>query len=127
MFHLLRWMVIGFMGTLLLGGCVSMTGKTAGENFDDASITAAVKTRLAEEKLATLTRVGVKTELRTVYLTGVVETETMRERAGELASQVRGVQKVENNLTIQTIRQRSRLTGADGEERTLWSTRRRSI
>ncbi len=104
MFHLLRWMVIGFMGTLLLGGCVSMTGKTAGENFDDASITAAVKTKLAEEKLATLTRVGVKTELRTVYLTGVVETETMRERAGELASQVRGVQKVENNLTIQTIR-----------------------
>jgi osmotically-inducible protein OsmY len=48
--------------------------------------------------------VGVKTELRTVYLTGVVETETMRERAGELASQVRGVQKVENALTIQTIR-----------------------
>ena len=47
---------------------------------------------------------GVKTELRTVYLTGVVETETMRDRAGDLASQVRGVQKVENKPTIQTIR-----------------------
>jgi osmotically-inducible protein OsmY len=60
--------------------------------------------QLAEEKLATLTRVGVKTELRTVYLTGVVENETMRDRAGKLASQVRGVQRVENKLTIQTIR-----------------------
>jgi len=48
--------------------------------------------------------VGVKTELRTVYLTGVIENETMRDRAGALASQVRGVQRVENKLTIQTIR-----------------------
>jgi hyperosmotically inducible periplasmic protein len=104
MTYVLRRVVIGLLGTLLLAGCVSMTGKTAGENLDDASITAAVKAKLAGEKIATLTRVSVDTELRTVYLTGVVESEAMKQRAGEIAARVRGVEKVVNNLNVQSSR-----------------------
>jgi len=89
------------LALLVLSGCVAMTGKTAGENVDDASITTAVKAKLAGEKIATLTRIGVETELRTVYLTGVVENEDMRRRAAELARQVGGVREVVNNLKIQ--------------------------
>lgn len=87
---------------LALSGCAAMTGKTAGENLDDASITAAVKAKLAREKVATLMRIGVETDLRTVYLTGVVENEDVRRRAAEVAWQVRGVREVVNNLRIRT-------------------------
>ncbi len=82
-------------------GCQAMTGKTAGENIDDGSITAVVKTKLARERLGTLTRIDVDTDRGTVYLNGIVQDETMRQRAGELASQVGGVRGVVNNLKVQ--------------------------
>jgi hyperosmotically inducible protein len=85
----------------LTAGCTSMTGKTAGQNVDDASITASVKTKLAAEKPATLTKVDVDTNKGTVYLTGNVETPAIKERATELARQVSGVREVVNNLKIQ--------------------------
>jgi osmotically-inducible protein OsmY len=83
------------------GGCTAMTGKSAGENVDDAKITAAVKTKLAEEKPATLTKVDVDTNKGTVYLTGNVESAAVKVRATELARQVAGVREVVNNLAVQ--------------------------
>ena len=67
----------------------------------DAQITAAVKAKLAAEKLTTLTRVGVETNLRTVYLTGVVDSEATRQRAAEIAWSVKHVNGVVNHLTVQ--------------------------
>jgi osmotically-inducible protein OsmY len=86
---------------MVLAACTSLSGKTTGENIDDAQITAAVKSKLAAEKLATLTRVGVETNLRTVYLTGVVDSEETRQRAAEIAWSVPHVNGVVNHLTIQ--------------------------
>jgi hyperosmotically inducible protein len=83
-------------------GCTAMTGKSAGQNVDDATITAQVKTKLAAEKPATLTKVDVDTNQGTVYLTGNVENATVKARATELARQVAGVRDVVNNLKIQT-------------------------
>jgi hyperosmotically inducible protein len=82
-------------------GCTAMTGKSAGQNVDDASITASVKSKLAAEKPATLTKVDVDTNKGTVYLTGNVENATLKERATEIARQVAGVRDVVNNLKIQ--------------------------
>jgi hyperosmotically inducible protein len=84
-----------------LVGCTSMTGKTASESIDDASITAAVKTRLASEKVATLTKVDVDTNKGTVYLTGNVDNLMMKQRAADLARSVKGVREVVNNLKVQ--------------------------
>jgi osmotically-inducible protein OsmY len=77
-----------------------MTGETAGENIDDASITTAVKAKLAAEKPATLTQVGVETNLRTVHLTGVVAGDALRQRAGDLATSVKGVREVKNDIQV---------------------------
>lgn len=85
----------------LTAGCTAMTGKSAGENVDDAKITASVKAKLAGEKVATLTKVDVDTNKGTVYLTGNVENDTIKARATELARQVAGVREVVNNLKIQ--------------------------
>ena len=85
----------------VLADCTAMTGKTAGENIDDASITAAVKTKLAAEKFATLTKIDVDTNRGTVYLTGNVDSQAMKRRATEIARQVKGVREVVNNLKIE--------------------------
>ena len=84
-----------------LAGCQAMTGRTAGRNVDDATITTSVKTKLAGDKLSSLTRVDVDTNNGTVSLNGVVESADQKARAQELASQVGGVNKVINNLQVQ--------------------------
>jgi hyperosmotically inducible protein len=85
---------------LSLAGCQAMTGKTAGENVDDANLTASVKTKLVAEKAVNLTRIDVDTNNGIVYLNGTVETPQQKTRAEQLASQVKGVKKVVNNLQI---------------------------
>jgi hypothetical protein len=60
-------------------------GKLAGENVDDATVTASVKTKLAAEKPATLTKVDVDTNTGTVYLTGNLENAAIEARPTELA------------------------------------------
>lgn len=86
---------------VLLAACQSMTGETLGENIDDAGITTAVKSKLAGEKISTVTRIDVDTNRGVVALNGTVKTVTDRTRAEELARQVKGVRDVVNNLRIQ--------------------------
>jgi hyperosmotically inducible periplasmic protein len=81
--------------------CQSMTGRTTGQNVDDATLTASVKAKLVGDKVANLTRVDVDTTNATVALNGVVETPSQKTRAEMLAKEVKGVQKVVNNLQVQ--------------------------
>jgi len=85
----------------VLGGCRSMTGKTAGQTVDDATITASVKSKLVADKAANLTRVDVDTNNGTVYLNGTVETAEQKVKAEQLAWQAQGVKSVVNNLQVQ--------------------------
>jgi osmotically-inducible protein OsmY len=81
-------------------GCQAMTGQTMGETIDDSYITGAVKTQLAADKMVSLTRVEVETNNGVVYLTGQVQTAEQRSHVGSIASQVKGVKKVVNNLQV---------------------------
>jgi osmotically-inducible protein OsmY len=83
-----------------LAGCQAMTGKTAGQNVDDANLTASVKANLVADKAANLTRIDVDTNNGVVYLNGTVESPQQKARAEQLASQVKGVKKVVNNLQV---------------------------
>ena len=85
---------------LFLNGCQAMTGQTVGESMDDSYITSSVKTQLASDKLVTLTRVDVETNNGIVYLTGQVKAAEQRSHIGSLASQVKGVKQVVNNLQV---------------------------
>ena len=86
---------------VLLTACQSMTGETLGENIDDTGITTAVKSKLAAEKISTVTRIDVDTNRGVVALNGTVKTVADKTRAEELARQVKGVRDVVNNLRIQ--------------------------
>jgi hyperosmotically inducible periplasmic protein len=88
--------------SVVLAACTSTTGKTAGESVDDMTITSEVKAKLAAEKISTLTKIGVDTDRRTVYLTGTVDDPEMRARAEEIARNVKHVSGVVNNLTVRT-------------------------
>jgi len=85
---------------LLIAGCQAMTGETAGQNIDDGTLTTYVKTQLAGERLNTLSRVGVETNNGIVVLTGEVETAAEKSRAETVASQVKGVKRVIDNLQV---------------------------
>ena len=78
-----------------------MTGRTVGQNIDDATLTGSVKTKLAGDKISSLARVDVDSTGGVVSLNGVVESADQRARAQELASQVSGVKKLINNLQVQ--------------------------
>lgn len=84
----------------LMTGCQAMTGETMGQNTDDGTLTSYVKTQLASDKLVTLSRVGVETNNGIVYLTGEVQTAEQKSRIGSIASQVKGVKQVVNNLQV---------------------------
>jgi hyperosmotically inducible protein len=86
---------------LVIGGCTSMTGQTAGQYVDDTTITASVKAKLVGDKTANLTRIEVDTTNQVVTLNGIVESVDQRAKAEQLARQVGGVRGVKNNLQVQ--------------------------
>ena len=90
------------LAVLVIFGCQAMTGRTAGRNIDDATITASVKSSLVADKVANLTRVDVDTTNGVVSLNGVVESPEQKQRAEQLASRVDGVKRVVNNLQVQS-------------------------
>ena len=99
--------ILGSLAIALLlsaAGCTAMTGETAGQNVDDSTITASVKTKLAADKIGSLTRIDVDTTRQVVSLNGIVDSSEQKARAEQLASQVSGVKKVNNNLQIQKVK-----------------------
>ncbi len=68
--------------------------------LDDTAITANIKSKLAAERVQTLTNVEVNTTNGVVTLAGQVENEDIRRKAEQIARQSEGVREVRNNLQI---------------------------
>ncbi|HEU4686116.1 MAG TPA: BON domain-containing protein [Nitrospira sp.] len=84
-----------------VGGChTTATERAAQQRMEDASVSAAVQAKLTGDRSSNFTRVEVKSNEGVVSLTGVVPTAGQRARAEELARQVHGVSKVDNDLRI---------------------------
>lgn len=83
-----------------LTGCQAMTGRTAGQNVDDARISTAVQATLTTDKVSNFTRIDVDTTNGVVYLNGTVQSGEQKARAEQLAARVEGVKKVVNNLQV---------------------------
>lgn len=84
-----------------LAGCQSTHGQTTGQYVDDSMITSKVKSKLVADRFGNLSRVEVDTTNGTVHLNGIVENAEQKARAGQLAAQVDGVRRVDNDLQIQ--------------------------
>ena len=95
-----RMLAVMFLALSLTGGCTAMTGKTVGENIDDANITASVKAKLVADKVVNLTRIDVDTNRGVVSLNGVVDSPDQRIHVAQLALTANGVKDVINNLQV---------------------------
>jgi hyperosmotically inducible protein len=82
-------------------GFQAMTGRTAGQNIDDLTITASVKARLVADKLSNFTRIDVDTVNAVGSSIGMVESEFEKRRTEDIASLVDGVNQIVNNLQVQ--------------------------
>ncbi len=85
-------------------GCYMFQGhsgdRTTGRAFDDKTITSAVEHKLKQEPVYKFDDVDVKTFAGVVQLSGFVNTDDQKERAGEIAQHVDGVTRVVNNITL---------------------------
>lgn len=75
-------------------------GAAAGDKIDDATITAKVNASLAADKDLSAIKIDVDTQNGVVTLSGPAPTATARERASEIARGIKGVNSVNNQLTV---------------------------
>jgi len=80
--------------------CQTPAGRTAGQVVDDGTITTKVKGKIFNDDLVSGFTISVKTFEGEVTLTGAVDSEKARERAGQLARDTVGVRKVHNLIKI---------------------------
>jgi hyperosmotically inducible periplasmic protein len=94
-----------------LAGCTSTpTEKPASEVVDDAAITGKVKTALTDDETTKARDIKVETYKGVVQLSGFVDSNAEKQRAGEVARAVGGVKEVRNDIEVQT-RTAERSTG----------------
>lgn len=88
--------------TLLVAvGCAgNKTQESTGEYIDDAAISTKVKSKLLVDKDASGMDIKVETFKGIVQLSGFVDSETEKQRAGQIAAGIDGVKHVENRISV---------------------------
>lgn len=76
------------------------SGTAPGQGTDDASITAAVKSKLGSDSTIAGANINVDTKDGVVTLTGPVKSQTEKDRALQIARETTGVKNVQDNLNI---------------------------
>jgi hyperosmotically inducible periplasmic protein len=104
MFRSLVMLAAAAILSTAVAACQSTMGKTAGDTMSDASISTAVQAKLTGDRMSNFSRVDVDTERGVVNLSGIVESADQKARAAELARQINGVKRVNNNLQIQSVK-----------------------
>jgi osmotically-inducible protein OsmY len=74
--------------------------RTMGRALDDKTITATVKHDLNREPVYKFSGIDVRTYDGVVQLSGFVDTDEQKQRAGDIARQSEGVLQVVNNITL---------------------------
>jgi osmotically-inducible protein OsmY len=94
-------LVVAFATVISIAACTSTrTTESAGEYVDDSAVTTKVKAALASDSFVGSFDISVETFKDVVQLSGFVNSEKIKERAGDVAAGVSGVKGVRNNLTV---------------------------
>ncbi|MEI7447444.1 MAG: BON domain-containing protein [Burkholderiales bacterium] len=84
---------------------VARDQETVGAYVDDSKITAEIKAKMASDKDVAATSIGVETMNGVTQLSGFAKTQTEKDRAAEIARQVKGVRAVRNDIQVGATRQ----------------------
>ena len=99
-----KGIIVGCLALMLVGTFAVYApvraAETAGEFVDDSVITTKVKALLAEDNLLKSFEISVKTYKGVVELSGFVASDEAIKKAGEIASSVKGVVSVKNDLNL---------------------------
>ncbi|MDP3260010.1 MAG: BON domain-containing protein [Thermodesulfovibrionales bacterium] len=93
--------VLVVFGLALFSGCASMTGRTAGEHIDDASITTQANAIIVKDPDAKFLKIDVSSTGGNVVLAGFIHDKTAEERIVANIRQIRGVKSVMSNLKVE--------------------------
>jgi len=74
--------------------------RSVGQVIDDTTITTEIKAKLTADTLSNLTKIGVNTRDGVVTLTGDVDSLERKARAAQVASSIRGVRQVVDNVQV---------------------------
>jgi len=104
MLNLKKMFLVGGMSAMFaLTGCEMLNhhgDRTMGRALDDKTITSTVKHDLNREPVYKFGDVDVKTFDGVVQLSGFVDTNEQKQRAGDIAQRAEGVTQVVNNITL---------------------------
>jgi osmotically-inducible protein OsmY len=92
--------MVAVMAAVATGCSVTSKQESVGEYVDDATITARVKSRFAEDKTVAATRIQVETLKGVVQLSGFAVSEAEKQRAAQIAASVPGVKQVQNAVVV---------------------------
>lgn len=95
---LLAAVLVTVAAALTLGGCA--TTQPVGQQIDDATLTARVKTKLAADPQVNPFNIDVDTTNGVVTLRGRVRDDETRAEAEKLAQDTSGVRAVHNEITV---------------------------
>jgi len=99
--NLLSLMITGAIAATTITGCaVGRDQSSMGEYVDDATITTQVKAKFAEDKTVAATSISVETLRGTVQLSGFAKSAAERSQAEALASRVKGVKAIKNDIVV---------------------------
>lgn len=86
---------------VILPGCAgTRMQESTGEYIDDSVITTRVKARFVEDPAVSALNIKVETFKGTVQLSGFANNQTEISRAVQLASDVKGVRSVQNDIRL---------------------------
>lgn len=91
------WLVLGAL-ILGLAGCAG-SGQRTGEYVDDSWITTKVKSEMVADKAVDARHISVDTTNGVVTLAGTASNWTEANKAAEIAHSVKGVNRVQNNIS----------------------------
>jgi hyperosmotically inducible periplasmic protein len=86
--------------TTSLSADASATVAKTSDAISDTAITTSIKADLIKDPELSVMEMDVNTKLGTVVLNGLTPNEGARQRAEKIAGAVKGVNKVQNNLTV---------------------------
>lgn len=99
--HLIVALLLAGLAGAPVAACTSTsTRESTGEYIDDAAISTKVRGEIIADEDLNLFQIDVTTYKGVVQLSGFVNSEAIKTRAGQVAARVEGVKSVQNNLIV---------------------------
>lgn len=89
------------LALFILTSCAPLTGRTAGEHIDDATITSIINAKIIEDPELSYFKINVDTISGNVVLSGFIVNKKAEERLIESIRTIRGVKSVKSHLKIE--------------------------